>query len=377
MLSTLSLLLPIALSLKVSAQSTLSGVDAPTSTYPATPMADKRFNYPGGIPYQADADNLIRGTQYGYNYCDDSTEGQDSKCQTSFLNYLDDFCLWAPPEPNSVIGDTEGETVAWCTKPGRGTRLIPEGALTGVQFMKTPEYVQVVGFVDQTKLNIEKADYGGEMDPHGADLRGNPLGGLVYSTNFGGNNESYSQVIEWHNFMGSNAFCFKACDPSGSRAPALCQHIYDRIGCAFNAPNEAKDGVFEACEGEPQDPPGIYTGADGATSTYTQPAEGIEPSPSDTYTPKIPASSNCVTFTSSAIYSALGTPSSSGSGSGSASPTGSGSNSGSGTGTSSSSNPTGSSGDSDGGDGGDGAITLVAMWGMSIGAIVATSLYLA
>lgn len=54
-----------------------------------------------------------------------------------------DFCLWGPPEPNSLIGNTEGEAVAWCTKPGRGTRLIPQGALTGVQFMKTPAYVQV------------------------------------------------------------------------------------------------------------------------------------------------------------------------------------------------------------------------------------------
>jgi len=78
-----------------------------------------------------------------------------------------DFCLWAPPEPNSVIGDTEGETVAWCTKPGKGTRLIPAGALTGVQFTKTPEYVQVVGFVNQSMINIQAEDYGGEMDPHG------------------------------------------------------------------------------------------------------------------------------------------------------------------------------------------------------------------
>ena len=76
-------------------------------------------------------------------------------CQTSFLNHLDDFCLWAPPN-----GDTEGEEVAWCTKKGRGTRIIPGGALTGVQFMRTPDYIQVVGFIDQTKINIA-ADDGG------------------------------------------------------------------------------------------------------------------------------------------------------------------------------------------------------------------------
>lgn len=79
-----------------------------------------------------------------------------------------DFCLWAPPTGPALIGDTEGEEVAWCTKPGRGTRIIPAEALQGVQFMRTPDYVQVVGFIDQTKINITPGDSGGELDPHGA-----------------------------------------------------------------------------------------------------------------------------------------------------------------------------------------------------------------
>lgn len=89
-----------------------------------------------------------------------------SKLTTSLST---DFCLWAPPTPNSLISDTEGETVAWCTKPGRGTRLIPAGALTGIQFMRTPDYLQVVGFIDQTLIDLAANDTGGEMDPHGAD----------------------------------------------------------------------------------------------------------------------------------------------------------------------------------------------------------------
>ena len=59
--------------------------------------------------------------------------------------------------------------VAYCSKPGHGTRLIPEGALTGVQFMKTKDYIQVVGFINQTEINMLPDDFGGEMDPHGAD----------------------------------------------------------------------------------------------------------------------------------------------------------------------------------------------------------------
>ena len=100
-----------------------------------------------------------------------------------------------------MISDTEGEEVAWCTKPGRGTRIIPDGALQGVQFMRTPDYVQVVGFIDQSKINIAADDFGGELDPHGADLRGNPMGGLVYSTAWSDSNDSYTQVIEWHKYV--------------------------------------------------------------------------------------------------------------------------------------------------------------------------------
>ncbi|KAJ3482670.1 hypothetical protein NLJ89_g12124 [Agrocybe chaxingu] len=229
-----------------------------TGTFPATPLASKGpFAYPTGIPYKVDTDvGLIRGTQIGYNICNSTTEGQQSLCQTSFLNSLDDFCLWAPPEMGREVGDIEGSMIAWCTKPGHGTRLIPAGALHGVQFTKTPDYVQVVGFIDQTQINILAGDFGGEMDPHGADLRGNPMGGIVFTNQFGGN---FIQGIEWHNFMGSNTFCFKVCDPAGPSAADYCEHIFDRIGCAYNAPNNARNGTFESCDGESQDFPGIYT----------------------------------------------------------------------------------------------------------------------
>lgn len=86
--------------------------------------------------------------------------------------------MWAPPKPNSTIGDTEGQEVAWCTKPGHGTRIIPNGALTGAQLIKTPNYIQIVGFIDQTQINMAQGDYGGELDPHGADL----VGSIEYSS---------------------------------------------------------------------------------------------------------------------------------------------------------------------------------------------------
>jgi hypothetical protein len=74
-------------------------------------------------------------------------------------------CLAVP----GTIGDTEHEVVAYCTNSDRGARTIPDGVLEGVHFVKTPEYVQVTGVGDFTKMNIPKGDAGGELDNRGAD----------------------------------------------------------------------------------------------------------------------------------------------------------------------------------------------------------------
>jgi len=203
--------------------------------------------------------------------------------------------------------------------------LIPRDALQGVQLIRTPSYVQLTGFIDQTKIDLQASDYGGELDPHGADLRGNPLGGLMYSTAFGSDPTQYTQIIEWTNFMGGNAFCMKVCDPADPNAAHHCEHIYDRIGCAYNAPNNAQNGTFEVCKGDNADYPGVYTDSAGAVQTYTQPAESLGPITTMPYQPKVPASSDCQTFTSSALYTALASitaPGSPAATSGSANPSG-------------------------------------------------------
>ena len=97
--------------------------------------------------------------QSGNNACG-TTSSQTSMCQTMWMNDADDFCLWAPPE-TGTIGDTERDEVAWCTKGGYGTRLIPDGTLTGVHFVRTPDYVQVTGVGDFTKINVAAGDGGG------------------------------------------------------------------------------------------------------------------------------------------------------------------------------------------------------------------------
>jgi hypothetical protein len=180
--------------------------------------------------------------------------------------------------------------------------LIPAGTLTGVQFIKTPDYIQVTGIIKQQNINIAEKDDGGELDPHGADQRGNPLGGLLFTKAWGG---SFTQAVEWHSFMGAGKFCLKACDPKGPNAANFCQHIYDRIGCQYNAPASYADGEFTSCLGDNQDFPGVYTGADGVVTTYQQPPEALGAISTMPYTARIPASSSCTTYTSAAIYTGL------------------------------------------------------------------------
>lgn len=115
-----------------------------------------------------------------------------------------------------------------------------------------------------------------------------------------------SPLTALSSFIGANYFCLKACDPAGPNAAHFCEHVFDRIGCHYNAPSHARNGTFEACEGENQDFPGTYT-LDGQVHTYTQPPEHLGAILTMPYQPRVPASSNCVEHTSSVLYSALAT----------------------------------------------------------------------
>ncbi|KAL0569265.1 hypothetical protein V5O48_012708 [Marasmius crinis-equi] len=232
-----------------------------------------------GYPANALPDKSQIG-QSGTNKCD-TKNSASSQCQTAWINSADDFCLWAPPNPNEAIGDSEREEVAWCTKEDRGTRTIPNGTLKGVHFVKTPDYVQVTGTGDFTKINIKANDEGGELDPHGADGNGNPIGGLVFGNSFGQN----LQYHEWTSFISATDFCFRAC--VGPNAATNCQHIYDVMGCQWNMPANYNPGVFENCQGDSAQPMGVY-----GTSTWYQ---GVSPTPS---AHPIPSSSSCQAFPS-------------------------------------------------------------------------------
>lgn len=277
---------------------------AATAAGSPSPLTDYTFAY-SAVPSQVNPFAVGRGPQWGYNQCDNSTAGPGSLCQTLIVNDLSDFCLWGSPGlvANETIGDIEAATVAYCTKP-HGARLLPAGAITGAQFMRTSAYIQITGYINQTALNLQEADSGGELDPHGADLLGNPLGGLVYSSGLsGGDNKTEDQAVEWNNFIGGGQFCIKLCF-DGTK-PGYCENRYDLLGCSYNMPASYVDKEFTSCEGELQDIVGTYTSG-GQTLTYSQPSS-LAADTTLPWTPRIPQSSNCVTYQSTALFTAATT----------------------------------------------------------------------
>ncbi|KAJ9112127.1 hypothetical protein QFC20_002308 [Naganishia adeliensis] len=312
-------------------------------------------------------DNLPQTTeegQYGTNQCG-TGNSQTSNCQNAYLNGIDDFCLFAPPGTTSSYGDsslgnTERIVVSWCLKSGYGTRLIPSGAITGAHFVKTPTYIQLSGTGDLTKLNIPASmslqyhefmvgglltilsrldDDGGELDPHGADGLGNPIGGL-------------KQIHEWNSFIGAGYFCFKACNQVEG-ADLQCQHIM---------PGEYGQG-FSSCQGDAAEYPGVYGGSTFHQGDSSTPAPHAPAATSQcSYLDSLPYNGAAAVVTAAVSFTTTSSGSASGmSSTGSASNTASASNSGSTSGASSSSASSSSSSSSSQSSGSSAAASATSM----------------
>ena len=71
--------------------------------------------------------------------------------------------MWSSGQPDDTVGESEAREFAWCTSPGHGTRVIPPGAITGAQWLYATDYLQVVGYIDQSQVNLDPTDEGGGM----------------------------------------------------------------------------------------------------------------------------------------------------------------------------------------------------------------------
>ncbi|TYJ57110.1 hypothetical protein B9479_002211 [Cryptococcus floricola] len=200
---------------------------------------------------------------------DDSGERwtQSSTSRSLYLVSSSDFCLFGPPSPSSKISEAGGNVVSWCTSEQHGSRLIPDGTLRGVTYVKAPGWVQVSGTGDFTQINIAEGDYGGQFDSGD----NTPDGAALYTT------DDNQAADSWITMISADTFCLRACSD-----PTYCPLDYDEMGCYFYTSNGVGwDGVYQDCEGDDGDPPGVVDG-----ETYTQ---GNDPTP----TPSTPAVSNC------------------------------------------------------------------------------------
>lgn len=243
---------------------------------------------PNNLPATSEND------QAGTNQCGTGNNAS-SLCQNLYVNSIQDFCVWGPQGPNSAIGAIEQIVVAYCSLPGRGTRLFPNGTLNSVHFVETPDYIQITGTGNFLNIGIAAGDGGGELDPHGADGMGNPHGGLVFSNVWtNGTNNLGEQIHEWTNFMSISEYCIRVCKP-GANAAEWCQHIYDVTGCQWNMPGNYGDG-YDSCKGDSGIPMGLYPQADGTTSTFHQ-GDGATPPAHPA-----PSTSACQSYQSAELY---------------------------------------------------------------------------
>ncbi|CAO1619097.1 unnamed protein product [Jaminaea pallidilutea] len=244
--------------------------------------------------YQASANGLPAKTETGQTGTNNCGTGSDpnSQCQNVYLNSVDDWCLFGPPVQGTVSGH-EGDSVSYCTKSGRGTRLIPDGTITGASFVYSSQYVQVTGNGDFTRMNVDRGDAGGELDPHGADGTGNPKGGLVFHCA----NGKCTQMHEWMEFLSDTIFCIRGCY-DGDQATSLCRHTYDELGCGFNMPANYPTGVFESCDSAVAQDIAFYDGTYFAQTMTLSGTPVPNPHPA-------PASSNCANIPGQQLYGAV------------------------------------------------------------------------
>ena len=153
--------------------------------------------------------------------------GSSSNCQTLIVNGPNNFHIWCSPTPNGSIGDKEAKVIAYCTQNTHGACPIPFGAITGLP-VHPPLMSKLLDSSITLTLSCPSTDSGGELDPHGADLQGDPLGGVVYSN--ATSDSTDGSLVHLNVFVGRLwAFLLKNCDNSIT-SPDHCLNTYDLVG---------------------------------------------------------------------------------------------------------------------------------------------------
>ncbi|KAJ7233176.1 immunoreactive manno protein MP88 [Mycena rebaudengoi] len=159
---------------------------------------------------------------------------QRSLARLLSINSISDFCIFAPPQLAN-IGEAERDVVAWCTQPRNNARVISDGTLTGVSFLRTPYYTQVIGLGNFSRINVAPRDAGGQLDPYGRDGKGIPVGGNVSSSAVDGVEHPFA---EWQLKIDVEGFCLRVCTNSDATfmAKDMCSPVLDEMPCVFSMP---------------------------------------------------------------------------------------------------------------------------------------------
>ncbi|KAH0826594.1 hypothetical protein J3R83DRAFT_4954 [Lanmaoa asiatica] len=143
--------------------------------------------------------------------------------------------LMGSPTASSFSYQEHG--VAWCMKSAQGTRLIPDGTISGARLFIVERNALGVG--NLANINVP-AD--GVASASG---KGDGAHGLVFTRAYG----QLEQIYDWTSFVSQERFCFRACKPSAAASTA-CPRIHDISGCLEDVPGNYDTGVFEDCIGD-------------------------------------------------------------------------------------------------------------------------------
>ncbi|WWD03500.1 hypothetical protein V865_001552 [Kwoniella europaea PYCC6329] len=236
-------------------------------------LVNSQYISPQALAYRRSYVNSTlvgRGDESNDKTKDNSDAQSQSQSKELWLMSHEDFCVYGLSEENKgkMLSESVDNVISYCSKSGHGTRLIPDGTLKGVTYVRTPSWVQVSGSGDFSQIGISSDDSGAQFDSSSHNPQGS---GLI--TSQGGD-----PAKDWVTMISGETFCVRACFGD----PAFCPTQYDSLGCYFLTSNGVGwDDVWQDCEGDEGDPPGVIDG-----QTYT-PGNGPVP------TQSIPTVSNC------------------------------------------------------------------------------------
>ncbi|KAG0737318.1 hypothetical protein G6F57_011805 [Rhizopus arrhizus] len=99
------------------------------------------------------------------------------------INSQKDFCIFLPPQPGLVVAVNENNGIPFCFNQDAvpNATVFPTDFITTAHYLKTSTYVQITGFFNRTKYDLQETDGGGQYDNH---AKGKPVGAQCKGYNY-------------------------------------------------------------------------------------------------------------------------------------------------------------------------------------------------